>query len=247
MASRKDGSSGSNRKKDRNTRVSDVRRAAKRVSRDDLYDPDTRFLYDRFNTEAVYAWFQRAHKAGYTRVGEDGVYRRGPHEWKVPIGVRLCLRKPLLWTHMVKLHPWFVTWRSPKTGKRLRKYFSSPWQAIDFITTQAQYVDPRASLVNRNGFDIPPKLRGKIPAPWKWCPRCMTARRFRAVKPDETFQAMRKEWIEEKGRYEYRDRQLRLLGCTVCGCTNRDSTMRRSNQPWEVRRFKRGVRRAKRR
>jgi hypothetical protein len=108
-------------------------------------------------------------------------------------------------------------------------------------------VDKHAALVHKNGFDIPKEFRGKIPAPWKWCPRCMTARHFRPVQPQETFFASRKEWIDSKARYEYRDRKLRLMHCTVCGLTNRDGIMRRSNQPWEVRVFRRGVRRARRR
>ena len=234
-------------KKKREARVADVRKAAKRVARSDLYDPETGFLQGRYDTEKVYAWFQRQHRTGRTRIDEEGYYRSGKHSWKVPLGVRLCLKRPLLWTHMVKQYPWYVTWVSPKTGKRLRKHFSSPFAGIHFITTKAQYVDKQAALVNKNGYDIPPKLRGRIPAPWKWCPRCMTARRFKAVSPYQEFYAMRKEWNDAKGRYEYRDRKLRLMACTHCGCTNRDTTMRRSNQPWEIRRFKKGVRRAKRR
>jgi hypothetical protein len=247
MAPRKRRNSGGKSEGRRDTRVSDVRRAVRRVSRDDLYSPQTGFLHGKYDTEKVYAWFQRQHKASAVLIDDDGYFHSGEHRWRVPYGVRLCLRKPLLWTHMVKRQAWFVTWKSPKTGQRLRKYFASPWHGLVFITEKVQYVDPHAALVNRNGYDIPAKLRGKIPLPYKWCPRCMTARRFKAVRPQETFHAMRKEWNDDKEKYEYKDRELRLLHCPQCGLTNRDSTMRRSNQPWEKRVFKKGVRRARRR
>jgi hypothetical protein len=245
MAPRKRGDSEGPSKKARDVGVSDVRKAARRLSRDDLYHPETGYLRPEYDTDRVYAWFQRQHKASYRHIDENGVYTSTDteHTWRVPLGVRLCIKRPLLWTHMVKRHSWFVTWRSG--GKRYRKYFSSPYAGIEFICAKAQYVDPRAALVNRNGFDIPSPLRGRIPAPWKWCPRCMNARRFRVMYPEEHFYALRKEWSETKGRYEYRDRKLRLMECRICGCTNRNSTWRRSNQPWTVRRFRRGVRRAK--
>jgi hypothetical protein len=52
----------------------------------------------------------------------------------------------------------------PKTGKRLKKFFGSMPNAVHFIATKAQYVDEDAAVVVRNGFDIPVKLRGKVPS-----------------------------------------------------------------------------------
>jgi hypothetical protein len=75
----------------------------------------------------------------------------------------------------------------------------------------------------------------------------MQPRRFRAVRPLQEFYAMVKVWSDEKKRYKWVDRKLRLLECQYCGCTNRETVFRRSNQPWEIRKFKRGVRRARRR
>jgi hypothetical protein len=75
----------------------------------------------------------------------------------------------------------------------------------------------------------------------------MMPRRFRAVKPAGEFHAIVKVWSEEKQRYIPKDRKLRLLKCSYCSCTNHNSVFRRSNQPWEVRKFKKGVRRARRR
>jgi hypothetical protein len=152
---------------------------------------------------------------------------------------------------------WYVTWVSPRTGQRLRKYFMSPWLAIDFIATKAVRVDPHAALVSRQrAYDIPAKYRGKFPykreykgrvRTWYWCPLCMQPRRFRAARPAQEFHGQVKVWSEEKKRYVPKEHKLRLLECSYCECTNREHIFRRSNQPWEVRKFKRGVRRAKRR
>ena len=215
---------------------------------------------------------QRRHAIA-TNVDEEGVYRaetfsivrrngrlyrkRHRHEWKVPYGILYYWRKPLRRHQMVVLHPWQVTWKSKRTGKRLYKRFSSLPSAVDFITTRAQYVDPHASVISRTQhYDIPPKLRGKIPKPWLWCPRCVTARKFYRKRPEEEFYALKKvpgsdrHGNEYDGRgnriYEWKERKLAVLVCKVCGCTNRDHHFRRSNQPWEKRKFKRGVTRAKR-
>jgi hypothetical protein len=75
----------------------------------------------------------------------------------------------------------------------------------------------------------------------------MQPRRFRAVTPLAEFYAVVKVWSDEKQQYIPKDRKLRLLECSYCQCTNRETVFRRSNQPWEVRKFKRGARRARRR
>lgn len=197
--------------------------------------------------DPIHAWFQNRH-AQHARnlLDNDHVYHSGPHSWKVPYGIRYALSQPLIHVQIINQYPWGVTWRSPKSGKRLRKGFSSLVAAIDFITTKAQYVDKKASIYSRQRhYDIPSALRGKIPLPFKWCPRCLTARRFVRILSDrgdpETFVTLRKEWSDTRGRYEWMERKLALTKCRCCGTTNRNSVMRRSNQPWEKRLIKQGA------
>jgi len=191
---------------------------------------------------------QRRHKRSSTRgIGADNVYRAGDHEWKVPGGVRICIKRQLVWGQIINRYPWCVLWTSPNDGKRKRKLFSTAGGAIHFIATQAQYVDRHAALVSRVvGYDIPTQYVNKIPRPWRWCPYCMTARKFKRNAEGATFYAERKEWSEEKGRYVWRSRKLAVLECTRCGCTNKDPRMRRSNQPWEIHHLRQGARRVRR-
>jgi len=207
-------------------------------------------LKPEHNTERTHAWLQRRHKKVAAYIGADGVYRHGEHEWKVPLGLRDALQRPLNYTQMVHKYPWFVTWLSPKSGKRCRKYFMSAPHAIIWVAELAQYSDPQATVVSRHGYHAPTKLLGKFPRQWQghyqyWCPRCMQPQRFR--RTGEEFYAQRKAWNEDKGRYEFIERKLALLACTICGISNRDAKFRASNQPVEVRKFRSGVSRARRR
>lgn len=233
------------------TKRKPTRRAKRSVRASELYGAGAsgNLMQGRYSTNVkVLRYIKKRHKRYGRLIDENGFFRYEGHKWKVPFGVRLCLRRTLVNNQITVRYPWAVVWRSPKTGKRLKKYFSTPYQAIVFITTKAQYVDSRTALIARSvGYDIPPQLRGRIPKPWKWCPNCMGARRFKAVDPQEVFFAQVKVWNEKKFIYEYRDRKLRLMRCEICGCTNRDRKFRRSNQPWETRKFKPGVRRAKKR
>jgi hypothetical protein len=190
-----------------------------------------------------------------TIVRRKGKRYRKTHRWKVPYGIRYYMRKPIRRHQMILLHPWYVTWKSPKTGKRLRKNFTTLPGALHFITTRAQYVDPDASVVAKIGYDIPPKWRGRIPKPYKWCPCCLQPRKFYRLRPEEDFFAMVKVPSEDnrgnthdargKRIYDWTERRLPVLYCKFCGITNRNHNYRRSNQPWEVRKFKKGVTRAK--
>lgn len=219
---------------------------------DDLYGAGVTglLLKGEYNTPEIYAWFQKRHEKGKSLIDSDGYYRYGDHEWKVPYGVRMAFKEKLLWTHMNSKYPYYVTWVSPKTGRRLKKYFGAMANAVHFIATKAQYVDEDAAIVVRMGFDIPRKLRGKFPRKFGgrthyWCPYCLAPRIFR--RNGQEFNAVRKEWIVARARYEYRNRRLAVMCCSHCGGTNRDSKFRRCNQPFEVRKFKKGVRKAKRR
>jgi hypothetical protein len=155
----------------------------------------------------------------------------------------------LLWAQIAGRYPWYVSWQSPRNGKRLKKKFESLASAVVFVTTRAQYVDPTVTVISRHGYDVPPKLRGKFPHKrlGYWCPCCMDARKFYPVSPLQVIHVQKKVWNADKGKYDYKLRPVKLLRCKVCGTTNRDAKFRRSNQPWTVRKFKRGVVRARRR
>ena len=238
-----------------------IRGQAKKIRRSEMYGSGAsgHLLQGKYNTDPVYAWFQKHHVTSSKVVDDDGVYhsKSGKFEWKVPSSVLWCLHTPLTTNQMNNQYAWYVTWVSPRTGQRLRKYFMSPWVAMEFIAAKAGRVDPHAAIVSRSRpYYVIPKHRGRFPIrqqvggrtiTWYWCPLCMQPRRFRAVRPLQEFFAVVKVWNEEKGHYVPKDRKLRLLHCEYCGCTNRDSVFRRSNQPWEVRKFKKGARRARRR
>lgn len=246
--------------------ASKLRKQARKLTFDDLYGGGVNgdLLQGRYGTPKIYAWLQNRHRRGSRVLDDDGVYHSqeetqfgDDHSWRVPPTVYACLKLPVIACQMHNHKAWYATWVSPKTGERKKKYFGSAWQAIKFVATKAQYVDPHAAVVSRTrGYDIPAKYRGKMPLKqehkgkirtWYWCPLCMQPRRFRAVQPSQEFYAIVKTWSEEKQRFIPKDRKLRLLECSYCECTNRDSVFRRSNQPWNVRKFKRGARRAKRR
>jgi hypothetical protein len=223
----------------------------KPASFEEFYDEKGR-LKAMYETEAVYAWFQKRHAKGNLLIDPDGWYRRNGDEWKVPYGVRAALAAHLNLQQVVHKHPFFVTWVSPKTGKRLRKEFGSIANAMIFVAEQAQHVDPEASIVSKHGFYIPTPLMGKFPrhmGPQKklhyWCPRCMQPRRFR--RTGQVFEGSKKLWSSDREQYVWKNVKLAVLECVVCGITNRDGRFRASNQPVEKRRFKRGVRRAKKR
>lgn len=231
-----------------------LRRQAKKLRLTDMYGEGVsgNLLQGRYGTPKIYAWFQNRHRRGRKQL-DDGVYHSGKYSWQVPVSVQLCLREPLSNSQMNNRLAWYVTWTSPRTGQRLKKYFMSPWVGIDFIATKAARVDPHATLVSRTrAYHIPAKYRGKMPykkdgRTWYWCPLCMQPRRFHAVRPPQEFHGIIKTWSDEKQRYIPKERKLRLLECSYCECTNRDTVFRSSNQPWELRKFKRGARRARRR
>lgn len=226
---------------------------------DDLYGggESGNLIHPDFDTPKVHEWLQRRHVKGRKLIDEDGVFTCTVdgcrHRWKVPYGVRQALKQRLVYNQLAVKYPFYVTWISPKTGKRHKKYVSCIVSGIQLITTRIQYHDPDASIVSRTvGYPVPVKLRGKLPRRMNgkmmyWCPLCMNARSFRRARPFAEFYAIKKVWSEDKGRYVWKERKLALLECMVCGCTNRDSKFRASNQPYELRKIKAGVRRIKRR
>lgn len=169
------------------------------------------------------------------------------HE-QLSVGLRQALHLPLVWTQIVHRYPWAVMWVRVKDGRRVRgrKLCATLGHAIHECE-RIQRIVPNATVVSRSrGYDIPPSLRGKLPPRWYWCPRCMKPRKYARDENDATFSVVKKVWSKEKKKYKWVERTVYLLHCPMCGCTNRDPVFRRSNQPWEIRRFKRGVTRARR-
>jgi hypothetical protein len=232
--------------------VSDVRSTARKLARvSDLYGGGEtgRLLQDQFTSSPkVNRLLQKRHDRTLSGIDQDGVYHYNHHRWKVPGGVRRCIVRPLVWGQIVNQYPWAVLWSSPKDGRTKRKLFGTAGGAIHFIATRAQYVDPKASVLSRCvGYDIPLQFVNKIPLPYRWCPHCMTPRRYKRKADRSTFWATRKEWSSEKQRYVWRERKLAVLVCERCGSSNQDTHMRRSNQPWETRKLKPGAKRVRRR
>lgn len=235
------------------------RKRTKPTSIDDLYGggESGNFLHPDYDTPKVYAWFQKRHQKGRLLIDKDGYYRTTvdgkAHEWRVPFGVRQAMRVPLVYNQITVRYPFYVTWISRKTGKRHKHFVPSLISGIHLITTRIQYGADEPSIVSRTvGYGIPAGLRGKFPRKMNgklhyWCPACMTARRFKRTQPEQEIHAMKKFWNTEKFRYDWKDVRLALLECTTCGTTNRDHRFRSSNQPYEKRRIKQGVRRIKKR
>lgn len=163
------------------------------------------------------------------------------------LGIRCALRQGFVWNQLIKQYPWAVY--VMVDGKVKRKKCTTLGDAVYWWSRLVKRY-PNATIVSlARSYDIPDKLRGKLPRPWKWCPRCLKARKFRKKLYDgqeATFYTLRKEWSDEKGRYEWMERKLYVTECPMCGCTNRDPVMRRSNQEFHTRKFKRGVRTASR-
>jgi hypothetical protein len=163
-------------------------------------------------------------------------------------GVRQALKLSVTWSQLTKRYPWKVMWQRKVNGRIARgeKMCTTLGGAIAF---QRSIIDrvPNATVVSRvRAYDVPPKLRGRFPKKgFYWCPYCMKPRKFLIDESGQWFYAQKKVWSHEKGRYVPTERAVALLRCPMCGCTNRDHVWRRSNQPWEKRRIKSGVRRVR--
>jgi hypothetical protein len=162
----------------------------------------------------------------------------------LPPGVQQALRLPLVWVQIVNRYPWKVMWqRIDSRGRRRRGELLcttlggaiKEWRRISRLV-------PNATIVSRaRGYDIPAELRGQLPPKWLWCPHCMKPRRFQRDPDQPPFHAMKKVWRSDKQRYDWVARKVWVVVCPMCGCTNRSAVFRRSNQPWELRRVRRGT------
>ncbi len=166
----------------------------------------------------------------------------------LPPGLQQAIKLPLIWVQIVNRHPWKIMWvRTDEKGRKRKgeKLCTTLGGAI-LEWRRIKRLAPNATVISRaRGYDIPPSLRGRLPKGWVWCPHCMKPRKYKRGETEQKFSVLKKQWSEEKGRYEWRERMVYLLICPLCGNTNRDQVYRRSNQPWEIRKFKKGVRRAR--
>lgn len=175
---------------------------------------------------------QRKAVVAAMKLGDDG--------YKVPRIVMIAYKAgDFIMCQVAQRYPWAVIAKTD--DKTYVKKCETMLRAVEVHKRWVEKV-PNATIVSRvRGYDIPPELRGKLPAGWKWCPRCCKGRKFKPVEPAQHFYAERKEWDYQLGRYVWKERRLKLLECPLCGCTNRDPIFRRSNQPWEVKRLRAGT------
>jgi hypothetical protein len=166
------------------------------------------------------------------------------------VGIRQAARLPWSANQLAHRYPWAVLWIRRVDGKRKRykKLCIHLYEATAFRNMLHERGIPNATVVSRaRSYHIPVELIGRLPKPWVWCPNCMKPRKYRRVG-DETIYAQKKiKVVSRRGtvNYEYRERRVALLQCPMCGCTNRNMVYRQSNQPFNKRKFKRGVTRTK--
>lgn len=168
-----------------------------------------------------------------------------------PKNLRYILEQEFVYGQIVHEKPWAVMWLSD--GVRKRKRFNNIWSAIEFWN-KARRLNATASIVSlARAYELPAGWRFKkdqLPKRFKWCPHCVTWRVYKRVYPEERFWAMVKyETVDNKGnpKFDWAERKLFLTACELCGNTNRHSTFRRANQPYELRTIKPGKSRVRRR
>lgn len=180
------------------------------------------------------------------RLAEKAAKGRFREGYTIPKNIAYILEHDMVWSQIVHEKPWAVYVLID--GKRRRKRFNNLWSAVQFHS-EVTKKHPSAGIVSlAKAYELPAEWRlkrDKLPAKWKWCPRCVTFRVFHRVDPPQRFEAEVKKWSETKGRYIWTYRSLWLTECQLCGHTNRDPAFRRSNQPFELRRIKKGVHRVK--
>ena len=176
-----------------------------------------------------------------------GLSRNG---YQVPKNVEFFLQEGFVWNQIAQRRPWavYVLIAAPKGTTRKRKRFNNLYDAVVFhkkIHTR----HPSSGIVSlAHTYELPAEWRfrkEKIPKRFKWCPHCGTFRVFKIKEPREEFSVLKKVWRESKGRYDWVERSVYVIECQLCGHNNRSPIWRRSNQPWEKRRIKQGVRRVK--
>ena len=203
----------------------------------ELYTPEGRLRAEYNEHRPAMRAIQRYHKRTGEAVSSNG---------RLPSGLEQAIHLPLVWVQIVHRYPWKVMWVRQVDGKVKRgEQLCTTLGGAIIIQRKVAKVVPNATIVSRTrGYDIPPELRGKLPPRWYWCPRCMKPRKYARDPNDATFYTIKKQWSDDKQKYVWKERKVYLLRCPMCLCTNRDPVFRRSNQPWETKRYKRGVVRA---
>lgn len=210
----------------------------------DAYDTNNKLRSEFQGTDMEQKLLKRQYELGIdASLAEYG-------DVKPPRSLKYILREPFVWAQINTRYPWSII--VVKDGKRLQLKRNNLKEAVlDYVKLKRKY--PHTYLISRaRSYDIPPEWRFKkdeLKAKIKWCPRCVDFRIFKKVEPQEEFFAMKKvRKTDKKGelKFEWVERKVFLIECVVCGCNNRDPIYRRSNQPWQLRKIKKGVRRVKR-
>jgi len=171
---------------------------------------------------------------------------QGTKKYTVPKNIQIFVDQGFVWNQIAVEKPWAVYVLIG--GRRKRKRFNSLLDAILFHKKISKK-HPSSGIVSLcHGYEMPHEWfmkKDKLPARFKWCPHCAAFRVFRRSQPPQQIYAMVKRWNETKQQYEYVDRKLWLTECQLCGHNSRSTVFRRMNQPYEIRRIKKGVRRVK--
>lgn len=169
-------------------------------------------------------------------------------DYKIPPGVAYAMKLQLTWNQIVTPYPWAI-YLINRRGKRIRIRQRTITQAIMLHKRLIKKYSTATIVSLGRSYDIPPKYRGRLPGPWKWCPRCMKPRKFKRVYQDNgeprIFYTMVKTWNQTKQRWVDKERKLAVMRCPMCHITNQDHVFRRSNQPQHVRKIRQGARRVK--
>lgn len=183
----------------------------------------------------------------------DALLGLSKNGYKVPKNVEFFLQGGFVWNQVAIRYPWAVYVLIPVEGgrpKRKRRRFNNLYEAVEYHSKVMKKYPSSGIVSLARAYELPAEWRfrkEKLPKKWKWCPHCGVFRVFKIVHPREEFTVLKKVWSDEKQRFIFTERRVALVECQLCGHTNRSPIWRRSNQPWEVRRFKPGVKRARRR
>lgn len=176
----------------------------------------------------------------------DAILGLGENGYHIPPNVEMFNEAGYVWNQVANQKPWAVY--VLVDGKRKRRRCNNLYEAVLYHRT-IHKTHPSSGIVSMGrAYDIPSSLRfkkAKLPKRFKWCPYCGTFRVYIRVLPEQRFFTQIKRWDEKKKQFIWVDRKLWLTECQLCGNTNRDSIFRRSNQPWELRKIKKGVKRIK--
>lgn len=165
-------------------------------------------------------------------------------EYTPPLIVELVMHHDFVHAQFTHKYPWAVVWFDQRGGRQMKKHETLGGAVL--FHRRILPVRKTATVISRaRGYDVPYKYRGRLPGAWKWCPYCCKPRKYHRREPQEVFFAIVKVWSESKGRFEHKERKLAVMECPVCLRTNMDHIFRRSNQPWERKRLKKGAHKAR--